>query len=135
MSCSCQSNCYRPPSGPSTAAPVIIPIGTVIGDLTNEQLTAPVRLWKLEDASEGANLPENPKRCSIWIDNLSTNFNAFLVFGLAQNPSFTAGIRRIPPGDSAEFYVSADHIGRGQVQVVLDGSANSRVNVLEVSYI
>ena len=135
MPCSCQTRGYAPPSGPSTAAPVTVAPGTVISALTSEQLTAPVRLWKLTDADEGANLPENPRRCSLWVDNTSSNADAWLVFGLTQNPAFSTGIRRIGPGDSLELYVSADQIGRGQVQVVLDGSASASVNVLEVNYL
>lgn len=120
---------------PSTDDFEVIDPGENPTSFTNSQSGPANRRWALLDAANGANLPDNPYRLSVNVDNTAGSTTAWVVNGSAQNPSYTLGHLSIPAGQEVVFSRENMMMGTGACSVVLDAATGAACVVSEISAI
>lgn len=116
----------------SNAEPVIITAGTDPADFTTSEDGPRNRKWTLTSDIVAANMPDNPYRAAVVVDNIAGASNAWIVFGQI-NVAYTEGHVSVPSGSSVTFSRQNNLIGTGVMSVILDG-ASSGCTVTELSF-
>lgn len=117
----------------STAENVIISPQTPSGDFTSSQAGPRNRKWTLTVDLDAANMPENPYRAAVIVDNTAGTSDAWLVFG-QEGVAYTEGHVSVPIGSSVTFSRQNNMIGTGVMCVVINGASSGCV-VTELSFV
>ena len=95
--------------------------------------------WSITDSSLGANIPANPYRSSVVVDNSQGGAVAWLVAGdtianVGDNPAYTLGWVSVPVGSVVTFSRENLLSGTGVMSVMIESSAGTTV-VSELSFV
>jgi len=118
----------------SSDASVEITAGTAAASLSTAEQNAKNRIWRLTAAANGANLPRNPYRAVVIVDNSLGSATAYLVLTESDNPASTNYMAAVPSGISTSFSVKELLVGTGEFAVVLSGASATACVVTERSF-
>jgi len=116
----------------SNAEPVIITAGTEPDNFTTSEAGPRNRKWTLTADLDAANMPDNPYRAAIVVDNTGGSSTAWLVAGQT-NVAYTEGYVSVPAGSSVTFSRQNNLVGTGIMSVVINGASTGCV-VTELSF-
>ena len=116
----------------SNAEPVIITAGAEPYNFATYETGPRNRKWTLTIDLDAANMPDNPYRAAIVVDNTAGSGTAWLVAGLS-NAGYTEGHVSVPAGTSVTFSRTNALVGTGAMCVVLQGASAGTI-VTELSY-
>lgn len=117
----------------STDAFHVMDPGATVANFTVQEQAAKNRTWALIDSTNGANLPANPYRAAVTVDNTQGGAVAWLINNAGDNPAYTLGWVSVPVGSSATFSRENLLSGTGVMSVMLDSIAGTTV-VSELSF-
>lgn len=118
----------------STDAFHVMDPGATVAGFTAQEQAAKNRTWALTDGSNGANLPANPYRAAVTVDNTQGGAVAWLINNAGDNPVYTLGWVSVPTGSSVTFSRENLLSGTGVMSVMLDGASAGNVVVSELSF-
>jgi len=119
----------------SSDTPVEITAGTDPSSFTTSETGPRNRTWRLTAAASGANLPDNPYRASVVVNNIAGGATAYLVATDTVNPAYTAGWTGVSAGVSTVFSRQNLLTGTGPLAVVLDGASGGECVVTEFNFV
>ncbi len=116
----------------SNAEPVVIAVGTEPTAFSAAEAGPRNRKWTLTVDLDAANMPDNPYRAAIVVDNTGGSSAAWLVAGQT-NASYTEGYVSVPAGSSVTFSRQNNLVGTGIMSVVINGASSGCI-VTELSF-
>ena len=116
-------------------AAVAITPGTDSASFSSAEQNAKNRTWAITAAANGANLPANPYRGEVTVDNSAGSATVWLVITSTANPSYTLGIESVPASGKETFLVSSGRIGKNAMSFVLDGAGGTACVISERSFV
>jgi hypothetical protein len=119
----------------SNEAVVAITAGTDAAAFTGAQTAARNRRWELLEAAAAANLPVNPYRRLLIIDNTGSSQDVVIVINGGANPATTLYTHRVEAAGYAEFTRALGEIGPEACSVVPMGTTATACVVTERSAI
>jgi len=109
----------------STDAFVVITAGVNRADLSTAELAAKNRQWAITAAAAGANMPVNPYRASVTIDNTRCDKDAYIVVTTSDDPAYTLGWVAVKAGNIQTFSRHDQNVGTESLSVVLTGTSGT----------
>lgn len=109
--------------------------GTAVSAFSSSQQAAKNRQWHLVAAAGAANLPQNPYRASVIIDNTLSTQDAFVVFTADTNPATTSRAVIVKSGTRQVLNRADSTVGTEEIAVVMGGTTVTACEVTELSFV